>query len=176
MARYPRLEVRSSCGGRGVFTCEALGAGRRLLRFAGVAVDAAFVAASAAADGHDDFLQVGAGRYLGYSGTADDWINHACDPNCYVAVTRRGVFLVALVDIAAGAEVTFDYGLTQVDFPFRFHCLCGSEQCRGEIGNYDEMPPMLLARYRALGAVPAYVAAVAAAPGVSGARGAAGSR
>ncbi|MEQ8231159.1 MAG: SET domain-containing protein-lysine N-methyltransferase [Gammaproteobacteria bacterium] len=158
MARYPRTEVRSSCGGHGVFAVEPIAARSRILRFGGAALDALAIDSAARGGGHDDYLQIGEGLYLGQSGTADDFINHACAPNTFVRVTTRGVYLVALDDIAADAELTFDYGVTQVGFPFRFRCLCGAADCRGEIGNYDEIPPAVMARYRAAGAIPPHVA------------------
>lgn len=159
MARYPRTEVRSSCGGHGVFAAQPVAARTRILRFAGELLEAPAIDAAARAGAHDDYLQIGDGLYLGRSGGADDLINHACEPNTYVRVTTRGVFLVALEDIAAGDELRFDYGVTQVAFPFRFRCLCGAASCRGEIGNYDEIPAAVMAGYRAAGAIPPHVAA-----------------
>ena len=38
------------------------------------------------------------------------WINHSCDPNCEARIEDGRVFIYALRDIAAGEEVTFDYG------------------------------------------------------------------
>lgn len=158
MADFPTLDIRASCGGHGVFALGPIAAGTRILRFTGERVDREVVAAAAdGGDGHDGFLQIDDDVYLGLSGGADDYVNHSCEPNCYVAVERDGIHLVALTDIAAGAELFFDYGVTQIDFPFRFRCLCGSAACRGEIGNYDEIPPATLARYRARDMIPPHV-------------------
>lgn len=151
------IEVRASCGGRGVFARSAIEAGERILAFAGEPLVRVDVARVAAAHGHDGYLQIGPDSYLGLSGGADDYVNHACEPNCYVQFTRRGVYLVALHDIAAGEELFFDYALTQVDFPFRFHCRCGHQACRGEIGNFDEVPHERMRTYRSLRVLPAYI-------------------
>ncbi len=159
MDGFPALEIRASRGGHGVFACEAIRRGMTLMTFTGPLVDRAAIEPVAAAGGHDGFLQVGEDRYLGLSGGADDFVNHACDPNAYIQVGDGGVLLIALRNIRAGSEITFDYGVTQVAFPFRFTCACGSPRCRGEIGNYDEIPLRTLARYRRLGMVPPHVLA-----------------
>ena len=140
-----------------MFAREPIAAGRVILVFAGTAVDRATVVTQARDGGHDDFLQIDDDRFLGRSATADDYLNHSCDPNAWVRITRIRASLIALHDIPEGGEIRFDYGLTQVDFPFRFHCRCGSHACRGDIGNYDELPPDVLARYRAIGAIPRHV-------------------
>jgi len=157
MARFPRVVVGPAGAGRGVFAGQLIGAGRRVLRFGGPVLDHQALRLALAETTHDGFLQVGPQRYLGPSGTADDLINHACSPNTFVQVGPRTVYLVALRDIEAGEELTFDYATTQVAFPLRFSCGCGAAECRGEIGNYDEMPLALITRYRALGALPWYV-------------------
>lgn len=151
------IDVRTSCGGRGVFTRTARATGERILEFTGERLVRADVARVAAARGHDGYLQIGPDSFLGLSGGADDYVNHACAPNCYVQFSRHGVYLVALEDIAAGAELFFDYALTQIDFPFRFHCLCGHASCRGEIGNFDEVPAERMHAYRMRRVLPEYI-------------------
>ncbi len=151
------IEVRESCGGRGVFTRTAVRAGERLLKFAGEPLVRTDVARVAKAHGHDGYLQIGPDAYLGLSGGADDYVNHACEPNCHVQFSRTGVYLVARYDIAAGDELFFDYALTQIDFPFRFHCMCGHAACRGDIGNFDEVPSERMRVYRAERVLPDYI-------------------
>ena len=59
-------------------------------------------------------------------------MNHSCSPNCESHILRGRVWIVARQDIAAGAEVTYDYG-----FPYkgwRDHpCRCGAADCVGYI-------------------------------------------
>ena len=161
MACFPRVEVRVSHSGSGygVFAAQLIGRGKRILRFGGAVLNTLTFAAAAGADAHDGYLQIGEGRYLGPSGTADDFINHCYCPNTYVAVARRATHLVALRDIEAGEELSFDYGLTQIAFPLRFRCRCGVIECRSEIGNYDEVPLAVMSRYRAQGVLPGYILA-----------------
>jgi SET domain-containing protein len=61
-------------------------------------------------------------------------INHSCDPNCETQVVRGRIWIVALRDIPAGEELTYDY---RFDFTeWRDHpCRCGAPGCVGYIVN-----------------------------------------
>jgi SET domain-containing protein len=66
-----------------------------------------------------------------------DWnparfINHSCAPNCEAVLEEGRIWLIALRPIAAGEEITFNYGYDLESF--REHpCRCGAEQCVGFI-------------------------------------------
>ena len=64
-------------------------------------------------------------------------INHSCDPNCRSETIRGRIWIIARRDIAAGEELSFDYG-----FPFpewRQHpCRCGAKNCLGFIVRKDQ--------------------------------------
>lgn len=70
-------------------------------------------------------------------------LNHSCEPN--VAIQGQIVF-VALRDIAAGEELTFDYA-TGDDDDWEMTCRCGSAACRGTITGRDWLRPELRARH-----------------------------
>ena len=53
------------------------------------------------------------------------YINHSCDPNCEAVVTKRTIWIVALQDIQAGEELSYNYGLTAR----QYRCRCGSNCC-----------------------------------------------
>ena len=59
-------------------------------------------------------------------------INHSCEPNCQPQNKRGHIWIVALRDIPAGAELSYDYGF---DFEgWREHpCRCGTPSCVGYI-------------------------------------------
>jgi len=90
---------------------------------------------------------------LGPAGTEPedtDFFNHSCDPNCGF---KGQVFLVAMRDIRAGEEVTFDYCMTVSasvgsDMVFEMDCACGSPHCRKRITELDWMMPELQLRYK----------------------------
>jgi SET domain-containing protein len=59
-------------------------------------------------------------------------INHSCDPNCESEKPRGRIWITARRDIAAGEELTFDYGFDVENW--REHpCRCGSPKCVGYI-------------------------------------------
>jgi hypothetical protein len=90
---------------------------------------------------------------LGPSGTVaedTDFFNHSCCPN---SGFRGQVFLVAMRDIRAGEEITFDYAMTVSesvgsDMVFSLDCACGSPLCRKTITEQDWMLPELQDRYQ----------------------------
>jgi hypothetical protein len=84
------------------------------------------------------------------------WFNHSCDPNTEVMLrwdAERDTMLawwVALRDIPAGEEITYDYAfVADVAEP----CHCGAASCRGVIvdddpGNLAQLPDSLRALLR----------------------------
>jgi hypothetical protein len=59
------------------------------------------------------------------------FVNHSCEPNCETDQIRGKMWIIALRDIEAGEELTYDYNLFdgEDDAP----CLCGSKRCRGSL-------------------------------------------
>jgi len=63
------------------------------------------------------------------------FLNHGCEPN----VALRGVEVLALRDIAAGEEITFDYETTEFEMAVPFKCRCGASTCRGQIRGFKHL-------------------------------------
>jgi SET domain-containing protein len=60
------------------------------------------------------------------------WLNHSCAPNCEAEFSGGRIWITALRDIAAGEEITFNYGYTLDEY--REHpCRCGAPGCAGWI-------------------------------------------
>lgn len=60
------------------------------------------------------------------------FINHSCAPNSEAEVDEGRIWIVALRDIAAGEELTYNYNYDLVDY--REHpCRCGAAECVGYI-------------------------------------------
>lgn len=59
------------------------------------------------------------------------FINHSCRPNCETDQIRGKIWVIALRDIQAGEELTYDYNLFdgEDDAP----CFCGAARCRGSL-------------------------------------------
>jgi uncharacterized protein len=73
-----------------------------------------------------------------------DCINHSCDPSCGLV---GSVLLIAMRDIAAGEELSFDYATADSSDFDEFDCHCGTRQCRGRVSATDWMRPDLQQRY-----------------------------
>lgn len=74
----------------------------------------------------------------------NDCFNHSCEPNL-------GFFgqigLVAMRDIDAGEELTFDYAMSDGGPYDEFDCYCGSANCRHKITGNDWKLPELWEKY-----------------------------
>ncbi|MGE5308715.1 MAG: SET domain-containing protein [Deltaproteobacteria bacterium] len=75
----------------------------------------------------------------------DDFFNHSCEPNAGV---RGQVMMVAMRDIRAGEEVTYDYCMTDAGFDFAFDCGCGAKSCRRRVTTSDWKKPSLQKKYK----------------------------
>ncbi len=71
-------------------------------------------------------------------------INHRCDPN--LAVGNDGVTYIALRDISAGEELTFDYSISE-HTDWEMDCNCGSINCRKVIRSIEKLPSGFFAKY-----------------------------
>ena len=59
---------------------------------------------------------------------SDDWrMNHCCHPNCGI---KGQIVFVALKDIFAGEELTFDYAMSESDPTYCIELNCDKENCR----------------------------------------------
>ena len=61
-------------------------------------------------------------------GNGTQYVNHCCEPNCFMRVTRGHIIIYALRDIRPGEELTLDYGETY--HPDSKLCRCGAPRCR----------------------------------------------
>lgn len=79
-----------------------------------------------------------------FYGNIGRYINHSCEPNCFMVITRISSNLPVLAiytqrDIKAGEELCYDYGIVDRSDVLdengqkldRTKCLCDSENCRG---------------------------------------------
>lgn len=75
-------------------------------------------------------------------------INHSCNPNTGVRNNQLGGYdFVALVNIAKGSEITFDYETTEYISIAVTECLCGYHNCRGRTRGFHFLPPEIQSRY-----------------------------
>jgi uncharacterized protein len=60
------------------------------------------------------------------------FLNHSCAPNCEAELESGRIWIVALRDIRAGEELTFNYGYDLDDYK-EHPCHCGAAGCVGHI-------------------------------------------
>jgi hypothetical protein len=78
------------------------------------------------------------------------FINHSCDPNCETDETDGRVWIMAIRNIKAGEELTYDYFLYDGDED-EARCNCGSVNCRKSMYAPSEIRKRARAAKRALG-------------------------
>jgi hypothetical protein len=110
-------------------------------------------------DINQDCFQIGADLYLPPNGNIDDIINHSCAPTTGLVLTEAGYRMIAVCDIRAGDELTYDYSTYIAGSHERMDCLCGARTCRGVIGSFATLPADLRRRYLDLGIVGAFAQA-----------------
>jgi hypothetical protein len=76
-------------------------------------------------------LQIDHHRHIHLEPEFLQYLNHSCDPNVYVDVTRHEI--ICLRDIDANEEVSFFYPSTEWSMEQVFNCACRSANCLGEI-------------------------------------------
>ena len=140
-----RIQVRrSGVHGRGVYAVTEIAMGEVIVEYTGERIDW-----DEAMDRHPhDPSQPNHTFYFGlddgtvidalHGGNSARWINHSCDPNCYADEQGGRIFITALRNIAAGEELSYDYGLMlearytkklKAEYP----CYCGAATCRGTL-------------------------------------------
>lgn len=66
------------------------------------------------------------------------FINHSCAANCETREIRDRIYVVAIRNIRAGEEITYDYCLYDgSDDPAT--CNCGAKKCRGSMYSKEEL-------------------------------------
>lgn len=146
----------SKKGGRGTFTNTKIPAGSPIMEVTGpVRLDREIPSE----DNLSMYLQVGPNTYIGLSGAADDYLNHSCDPNCYVHVVGNRALLFSLYVIPKDAELTFDYSISSTDTleSWKMDCNCGSYKCRKVISGFQYLDPALQEIYKKKNVVPLYI-------------------
>ncbi|WP_155373901.1 SET domain-containing protein [Catellatospora vulcania] len=139
----------SAIAGTGLFARRALPAGTVVSRLGGRLVSGARLRELFAEAARE-------GRYVDTVSVAEDvhlvlpprqpngYGNHSCDPNLW---WTDAYTLAARRDIAAGEEITNDYGTSTAVADFRMACACGTALCRGVVTGDDWQLPDLRERY-----------------------------
>jgi uncharacterized protein len=129
----------SSLHGAGVYTTTPLRKGTRVLEYTGPRLK------------KEETDGLYAENEVTYLFTMDDpnvvidgfgmaaFVNHSCDPNCESDQIRDRIWIVALRDIEAGEELTYDYCLWDGEPGDEAPCYCGAKNCRGTMYSEEEI-------------------------------------
>jgi len=135
---------RSSVHGNGVFAVQDIAEGETLIEYKGEVISWKEALRrhphDPAQPNHTFYFHIDDDRVIdgNVKGNAARWINHSCDPSCEADEQDGRIFIKALRNIAAGEELSYDYGLI-IDEPYtekllsEFPCWCGSSDCRGTL-------------------------------------------
>ena len=138
-----RIQVRrSGVHGKGVFALQDLAEGEQLVEYIGEVISWAEAERRHPHDpqnpNHTFYFHIDEDHVIDglHGGNASRWINHACAPNCEADQQGNRVFIRALRAIAAGEELSFDYGLIideryTAKLKAEYACWCGADECRG---------------------------------------------
>jgi len=124
---------KSRIAGQGLFAAQAIKRGAKIIRYTGGKItreesDRRLAAGNAYIFGLNE-------RYSIDGDTPDNlarFINHGCDPNCQTEQFGHTIWIVAIKDIQAGEELTYNYGYEVDDEPPE-PCTCGATNCYGYI-------------------------------------------
>ncbi len=135
----PGLVIRSSeIHAAGCYTTRAIRKGKRICEYDGPRLTKA-VADERYADRWVTYLFGYGDREMVIDGFGTAmFMNHCCSPNCETEEEDERIFVVALRNIAAGEELTYEYHLYDSDETTQ-DCFCGAPNCRGTMFSEAEM-------------------------------------
>ena len=69
------------------------------------------------------------------------YINHSCDPNCEVEISKGKIWIKSIKYIKKDSELSYDYGYEFDKDDYKDHiCRCGVKNCIGYIISSDDIP------------------------------------
>ena len=142
-AKGRRIQVkRSGVHGKGVFAARHISAGDDIMEYVGEVISWDEAQRRHPHDlcdpNHTFYFHIDGDHVIDalFGGNASRWINHSCEPNCESDERGGRIFILARHDIAAGTELTYDYGLVLEErytakLKAEYACHCGHANCRG---------------------------------------------
>ena len=123
----------SAIDGHGVFAAEGVPARAKIGEIRGEAISVEEARIRATRHERIMIVELSARRAIDFTKSADPmrFTNHSCQPNARLCLDNGRVEFYALRVIAAGEELTVDYGETHHDG--KLACRCGAVGCRGAL-------------------------------------------
>lgn len=152
----PDLLIRTTGKGKSVFASRDFPIGEFIIEFRGKLYNREeYLKKVNPKNNH--FLQIDTNLYLGPTRTADNYINHCCDPNAGMVIRSGKAMLFAIRPIARGEEITFDYSTSMDEDYWEMDCNCESIHCRKRVRDFKYLPESTREHYINLGIVPQFV-------------------
>ncbi|MDO9075616.1 MAG: SET domain-containing protein [Rubrivivax sp.] len=123
----------SAIDGHGAFASEAVPARLKIGEIRGESISVQEGRIRATRTERIMIVELSARKAIDFSKSADPmrYTNHSCRPNARLCIRQGRVEFYALRAIAAGEEITVDYGETHHEG--RLACRCGVAGCRGAL-------------------------------------------
>jgi len=133
---YQKYEVEvaaSTIDGQGAFAAEPIPRHVKIGEIRGESLTVEQARIRATRSERIMIVELSAKKAIDFSRSADPmrFTNHSCQPNARLVVANGRVEFFALRAIAAGDEITVDYGPTHHEG--RLACRCGTPGCRGAL-------------------------------------------
>ena len=123
----------SSIHGSGGFATRTVAEGTRLIEYLGERIDKA--ESQRRCEAGNPFI-FNLDEQTDLDGNVDwnpaRWLNHSCEPNCEARSEDGHIWIIAARPIAAGEELTFNYGYDLQDY-HDYPCRCQTPRCVGYI-------------------------------------------
>ena len=146
-----KVELKACRHGKGLFATEPIQEGELVFFVCGKIVT--FEEGLTLPCGGDHSVQIGPNLYVDPD-FPSKFTNHSCNPSCGI---RDDLAVVAIREIQPGEEINFDYSTCIQEGFFRMQCHCGEPTCRGEIGDFGELPDELKLKYIRMGMVQPFI-------------------
>lgn len=123
----------SRIDGQGAFAAEAIPARRKIGEIRGEALSVREARRRAKGVARIMIVELSAKRAIDASNSTDPlrFTNHSCRPNAVLRIRQGRVEFYAMRDVAAGEELTVNYGETHHEGKLR--CRCGAPGCVGRL-------------------------------------------
>jgi uncharacterized protein len=123
----------STIDGQGAFAAEAVPPRLKIGEIRGESISVAEARIRATRSERIMIVELSDKRAIDFSKSADPmrFTNHSCKPNARLCIRQGRVEFYALRAIAAGEEITVDYGETHHEG--KLPCRCGAPGCRGAL-------------------------------------------
>lgn len=133
----PGIAIKpSKIDGKGCFATVRFPRGRKIAEYVGERISRRETARRIKGQGDSRRLYIsGIDSYWAIDavrlGNGTQFINHSCEPNCYVKTIHGHILFFALRDIEPGEEILLDY--VESYHSNEKKCKCGAPSCRGRI-------------------------------------------